>query len=94
MRREREVSYHVYRAGSPKSCKVSRISLTPHNDRNPLSIIKRYIPSLTELKRIKGAKIRRIKALVQNNLYDTPQRQIETARIITNVLLAGKDISN
>lgn len=90
MRRERAVSYHAYRFGNPDFYKAQRILLTPHNDRNPLSIIQRYIPSLSELKRIKGIKIRRIKALVRNGLYDTPHRQIETARRIADILLTEK----
>jgi len=94
MRREREGSYHTYRLGNPDSYKVRRILLTPHNNRNSLSIIQRYIPSLSELKRIKEVKIRRIKTLVQNDLYDTPQRQIETARRITDILLVVKDREN
>ena len=94
MRREREGSYHTYRLGNPDSYKVRRILLTPHNNRNSLSIIQLYIPSLSELKRIKEVKMRRIKTLVQNNLYDTPQRQIETARRITDILLVVKDREN
>ena len=94
MRREREGSYHTYRLGNPDSYKVRRILLTPHNNRNSLSIIQRYIPSLSELKRIKEVKMRRIKTLVQNDLYDTPQRQIETARRITDILLVVKDREN
>ena len=105
MRREREGSYHTYRIGNPDSYKVRRILLTPHNDRNPLLINQRsrngipiisgrYIPSLSELKRIKEVKIRHIKTLVQNDLYDTPQRQIETARRITDILLVVKDREN
>ena len=94
MRREREVSYHVSRFTSIDSYKVRRILLTPHNDRNPLLINQRYTQSLSELKRIKEAKISRIKDLVQKGLYDTPHRQIATARRITNILLAEKTRGN
>jgi len=94
MRREREVSYHAYSLGNQGSYKIRRILRTPHNDKNPLSIIQRYIPSLSELKRIKKVKISRIKSLVRNDLYDTPQRQIETARKITDILLAEKNRGN
>ncbi|MBI5778047.1 MAG: hypothetical protein HZA49_01135 [Planctomycetes bacterium] len=94
MRREREESYRAYRSGHQNFYKAWRRLSTPHNDRNSLSIIQRHIPSLSELKRIKQVRIRRIKALVQNGLYDTPQRQIETARRITDILLAVKDREN
>ena len=94
MKREREGSYHTYRPGNPGFYKVRRILLTSHPNRKALSIINRYIPSLSELKRIKKVNICRIKALVRNGLYDTPQRQIETARRITDVLLAEKDGGN
>ncbi|OGK06968.1 MAG: hypothetical protein A2W80_19355 [Candidatus Riflebacteria bacterium GWC2_50_8] len=94
MRREREVSYHAYRFRSPDFHKARRILPNSPIAKNPLSIIQRYIPSLLELKRIKEVRIRRIKTLIRNNLYDTPQRQIETAIRITDIILAAKDGEN
>lgn len=45
------------------------------------------IPSLKHLRDIKNERFLRIKLLVQNNCYDTPERQEETAKKIVNSLI-------
>lgn len=82
MRREKEWSHSAYRSAKP--------TLKARNGVFNLQ----YIPSLSKLRSIKEAKIRRIRGLVANNLYDTSQRQIATARRITELILAQNGYGN
>jgi len=82
-----------------------RVQRALHNDRSFLPTIQRsrngvpiisgrYIPALSELKRIKEVKIRRIRDMVRKGTYDTIERQIETARKIADTFLAEKGLNN
>ncbi|MEW6027047.1 MAG: hypothetical protein AB1599_07130 [Planctomycetota bacterium] len=94
MRREREWAYSAYRPGIPAFGRARRISPASHNKSESIPTSRRGIPPLSELKRIKEARIRRIREMVRNGTYDTIERQIETARRIANILLAEKGINN
>lgn len=94
MRRKREGTYHAYRLGNPDFYQPQRIPRNLHNDRSFLPTIQRYIPALSELKRIKEVKIRRIRNMVRKGTYDTIERQIKTARKIADIFLAEKGLNN
>jgi hypothetical protein len=82
MKREREWPYRAYRTSNLH--KRRRFSA----NRGSSSPKQRYIPSLSELSAIKEARICRIQNLIAKDLYDTPQRQIATARRITELMLS------